>query len=400
MFRQIAPAIYSLMLLLLANGFFMTYLTLRMNSDNVSEIITGSMHSIFYLGMLISALRTESLISRIGHMRAYSAFASISVVSMVCHGLYLNPFAWVFFRFFAGVALGGLYVAIESWLLAKSQISTRGRILAIYMVSLYFAQATGQWVVKLIQLESFDGFLIAAGITCLSIIPVTTTKQPSPEIQDARKIKLFQYFRISPLGVTACLMSGIILSIIYSFLPNFAQDFEISVPGIMSLTILGGALLQWPIGKASDIFDRRKVLILLCFIILPLCIAVLYFPSNNLLVLCCAFFIGGATFTLYPVGISITCDQIDKECILEATCVLLVVYSFGCILGPLMSSFFIRYISSLTVFSCISFTAFLLGLFTLYFLVRKPMMKPPLPDNFVPLPSPTPVAHEMDPRIE
>ena len=58
--------------------------------------------------------------------------------------------------------------------------------------------------------------------------------------------------------------------------PIFARDIGLSVVRIsqvMGLTILGGLVLQWPIGHLSDIFNRRKVIVcvVLCLMACDFC---------------------------------------------------------------------------------------------------------------------------------
>jgi len=56
-------------------------------------------------------------------------------------------------------------------------------------------------------------------------------------------------FRVAPFGALGCLASGFIMSTIFSCVPNFANYYHFSVAKIMQVTILGGCLLQLPVGK-------------------------------------------------------------------------------------------------------------------------------------------------------
>ena len=72
-----------------------------------------------------------------------------------------------------------------------------------------------------------------------------------------------QLYLASPLAVVGSCAAGAVMSSYYGMGPVYASDaglsvFQVSV--FMASVILGGMVLQWPIGRISDRFDRRSVL--------------------------------------------------------------------------------------------------------------------------------------------
>lgn len=65
--------------------------------------------------------------------------------------------------------------------------------------------------------------------------------------------------------MVASVIGGSLLGSIYTLLPIFlvrvGSDHDM-ISVLMMTTILGGMLLQVPIGKLSDLIDRRKVIFL------------------------------------------------------------------------------------------------------------------------------------------
>src|SRR5690606_12939411 len=101
----------------------------------------------------------------------------------------------------------------------------------------------------------------------LALVPVafTRTSEPRPVIMP--KISLKRLYEISPLGVAAALASGMLNSAFFGMGAVFGQRIGLSDVGVatfMGVTIFGGALLQWPVGHASDHNDRRRVLTIVC----------------------------------------------------------------------------------------------------------------------------------------
>ncbi len=377
----------------------MTFISLRLKADHISEFLIGLVHSAFYMGFLIGSAKAEKLIKRIGYIRSFAAFASLYVSTVLMQGMYTDPYFWMFLRFLGGISISALYIVIESWLLVRGTAETRGKILSFYMIALYGSQSFSQLILQVINIETLIPFLIAGALGAISIIPVATTYTKSPEIAEEVPHKsLFEIIRLAPLGFWGCFMAGLILSSVYSFTPYFAQNYKLSVPAIMTITIAGGFILQWPIGHLSDIFDRRKVLIFTSFLIVIPSAFILFFPFLHLYVYILSFVLGGFCFTLYPLSITQVCDKIDPIYTTYATSLLSLVYGIGCVLGPIISPIFMKAAPSALYFY-IGIVGVLLGIIGVYYKIKRPKRTAKKHKaEYVPLPATAPTASELDPR--
>ena len=96
-------------------------------------------------------------------------------------------------------------------------------------------------------------------------------------------------------------------------------------------------LLQFPVGKLSDVIERRLVLIgVASFIVLTVILTKLFYHSQPMFLLFTVI-LGGLTFTIYPVSISHACDALDNKDVLAGTQSLLLAYSCGAIIGPFLA---------------------------------------------------------------
>ena len=134
----------ALIILTIGNALLTTFLSLELAFTGISNIWIGSMTTAYYGGMVLGAFNLEKLILRVGHIRSYSAFASILAVISILHSFFMQIYFWLSLRFLGGIAIAGLYIVIESWILGNTTNKNRGKFLAIYMVALYVAQALGQ----------------------------------------------------------------------------------------------------------------------------------------------------------------------------------------------------------------------------------------------------------------
>lgn len=356
----------SLFLSVASGSFFLTFISVRINSIDGMEIALGLIHSSFYGGILTGALRSEKIINRVGHIRAFASFSSLLTFTIIFQALYQSPNFWILLRFFAGFSTAAIYVIIESWLLVQSTKKNKGKILSIYMVCLYSAQTIGQFGLDIIDVNTMQPFLLAALVASVSMIPASLTHMQAPDIKKLPKMAISKYFLASPLGFIGCIISGFTLSAIYGFLPSYALNQNVSVSILLGMTIAGGFVLQWPIGKLSDMFDRTIIITLLAVVIMFICFIIITCALDNIAVYILAFCLGGLCFTIYPVCIAQVCDYLSNSNMINVTGVLLFAYGIGAVSGPPVLAVLVKIFSPTALFYFISFVSFILFLCGVY----------------------------------
>ena len=395
----IAPLL-SIAILMLGGGFFTTFISLRLHMAKYDATVIGIVQGAYYAGFLLGALKIESLIKRIRHIRAYAFFACIATAVVLFQGVYINPVAWSIERFLQGLCIASLYVVIESWLLIIAPDGSRGKLLAMYMISLYAAQAASQYFVNILDISSLTPFLVTGILASLSVMPVTFTRTQMPDLPETDTKGLLHVFKKSPFGCLGCMISGMIISAIYIFLPPYADEVRISVALSMSLAIAGGFFLQWPLGYLSDIFDRRKVLFLVSILTILPCIGIILYRADAAIVYGLIFLLGGFTFTLYPLSITHVTDRFQTNDMTTVTAVLLFAYSIGSVAGPVIAPFFIDALPPHGLFIFIGVMGAILSAMGCFSLIRfKPVPKAKQGD-FVPMSGQSPLGPELDPRTQ
>lgn len=396
----IAPLL-SLAFLMLSNGFFLTFVSAKLLVEGASPIEIGAVQGCYYAGFMLAALKSEHLIARIKHIRAFSFFASIATACTLCTVFAHHIVIWIILRFVMGVCVAALYVVIESWLLTISDVKNRGVILAVYMIALYVAQSVSQYIINFIDLKSMMAFIVAGMLASISILPVTFTHTRIPEINSPPARAIFHYLALAPLGTVGAILGGVILSSLYTFGPNYAQVYGISIAHLMSLTIAGGFLLQYPIGRLSDIISRRKVVIAVSILSTAGAIAMILSTGHPFWVLFFSFFLGGVTFTIYPLSISQAVDRSESDQITTVTGVMLFAYSLGAVIGPFTTPIFINvFKGEIGLYYAIALSS--LALTAVGFVmavIRRPVPKRDQ-ESFIALPPQTPVGYDLDPRAD
>lgn len=395
----LAPLL-SILVLVLGNGVSVSLTTVIMNSHAASNINIAVVSSMGFLGVILGSYFSQSVIIRLGHVRAYMIFALLCITVCILQGLIYNVLGWALLRLLNGISLAGMYIIIESWLLGLSNPQNRGRVLGIYMFSFYAGQSMSQWLLDIPDATALFLLSTIAFCTALSIIPLVTSRFTPPKAEASVGMSVSYVSRRALLGVAGCLGSGMILSVIYSFVPKFLVHVghQNAVADAMFAVILGGTLMQYPIGKLSDKFDRRWVLAfasLACALIGGL-IAIHYENLTSLVVLC--FFLGGTSFLIYPISIAYTVDRMDPGHVLLAVSVLYIVYAVGSVIGPLMVVPFL-YISDLTGYFIYMGIAGL-GLAGACLVDRLHVPQQPVHEvDFVSVPQTSIEAPHLDPRV-
>lgn len=399
--RKITAPLFSLALLMLSNGFFLTFVSARLHTDHYTPFEIGVIQGSYYAGFLIAALKSEHMIQRIKHIRAFSFFASIATAATLATVFAHHLVIWIIMRFVMGICIAALYVVIESWFLIVSDTKNRGVILALYMAALYSSQSASQYLINFVDISSLMAYLVAGGLAALSILPVTFTYSTIPDMEVPPPSALVKFFVIAPLGTLGAILAGVILGSFYTFGPNFAQNYNFSIAHIMSLTIAGGFLLQYPIGHLSDLLDRRKVLLLVSLMTLLMSAGLLIFMNNSLWVLFFSFMLGGFAFTIYPLSITQVVDRADHRQSTSVAGAMLFAYSLGAVIGPLVTPIFIGISKGERgLYYSICFSAFLLFLLGVVMVTLKRPVPTKDQESFVAIPPQTPVVGDLDPRNE
>ena len=326
-------------ILLVGIGLFFTALGLRASAESFSTVATGLVMSSYFAGFVIGTLLCPALIRRVGHIRAFSALASIASTTAIVHAIAVDPWVWSLLRMITGFCLVGLYMVMESWLNVQAPNAARGRVFAAYVGVTLVAMGAGQFLVLAGDVLGFVPLGLVSILLSLALVPVAFTRTPEPRPVTVSKMSVRRLYSISPLGTAAALASGLLNSAFFGMGAVFGQRIgltELGVAAFMGITIFGGALLQWPVGHASDRQDRRQVLIVVCALAAVLAVAANMLKSVSVTVLVlCTFFYGGLVFSVYGLSVALINDRIPQDDVLEAASTLLLVHGVGAVLGPL-----------------------------------------------------------------
>ena len=362
-------------LLLLGNGLFATLLGVRTQIEGFSAVSVGLIVTGYFTGLLVGAFRAPRVVARVGHIRAFAAFASVMSVTALLPALIIHPALWAASRMASGFCMAGMILVTESWLNERATNANRGQVLSLYMITNYFAAGCGQLLLPISDPSRFHLFSIASIIFSLSLVPVLLTRASAPIPRPPDRVRFDELWRTSPLGFMGALGSGLVNSVFHGLGAVFAHGIGLSIAQtstFMATAIFGGLALQWPIGRLSDRIDRRWILVGVAAATALACVGVVaaagrYLPGLYLF----AALYGGLSFTIYSVSAAHTNDFSDPARRVETASALLIAYGIGATLGPLIASAVMGGVGPRGLFMYSAMVNVLLALFGVYRMRRR-----------------------------
>ena len=391
--RPVASLLTGTALLLVGVGLLNTLIPLRGLAAGFSGALLGGLTSAYYAGYFIGTFAMPPLVRRIGHIRAFAFCTACTACVVLLHALGSNPVAWLVLRLLTGVVLVGLYAVIESWLNAQSSPDRRGTVFAAYMVVNLCSLALAQQLLR-IGGQSFVLFTVIALAICAATLPVLLTHQAQPQPQATPKLQLRLLFDVAPTAGAGALMSGLAMGAFWGLLPVYARSigFDTAEVGTyMSVAILGGAALQWPLGRLSDHRDRRVVVAWVAAAAALLALATLATGGRAWLAMTLIFLFGGMAFAMYPMVVAHLVEHVSPDNLLAASSSVLLVYGVGSALGPLIAGVLMSVAGPWSLFAWFAGTHASLACYTVWRLHvrrREPLREP----GFRPMLRTTPAA--------
>ena len=395
----ISSLFLSITFLAIGYGIMITYIGVYLKQTGVSSFSIGLINSAFFLGAIASSIFSQKIISTIGHIRSFASFAALMVIAFLLHSIYLNEFFWGFLRLISGFSFYALLIIVESWLNEKSSNSQRGQILAIYTIIFYLSTALGQLFLTIPKDSEFFVFTVGSVLVLFSLITIAMTKIKEPILKPFEQYSFPKLYSIVPLALTGSFIGGFFVGSFFTMLPltilhKFDSTTILSI--FMSLTLIGGLVSQWPIGKLSDKYGRRKLIAFCGFFTAFVSLLFIIVPELNSYYYILALLLGVTIFAIYPLSLARANDVLDEnKDMVEISRALLFSYGAGSFIAPIILGIIFTFLNYEAIFFIYLTIGFFLGL---YSLSRKRVADDDM-SVFVNFPVTSgPVAAQLDPR--
>lgn len=400
----IATLLFGMGIILAGNGLLGTLLGVRGEMEGFSSATLGLVMSGYFIGFVLGTFFVPNIIRRIGHIRMFAALASIASIITLMHGLFVHPLAWLLLRLISGVTIVGLYIVIESWLNEQTPNEQRGHVFSAYITTTLIGLGIGQALLLAGDIGGLYLFALGSILLSLGLVPVALTRVTEPTITDASRLGLRALYTVSPLGVVGCVFSGLGAGAFWGLGAVFAAGIGLSpagIAGFMGLTILGGAVMMWPIGRLSDRHERRTVLMWVCiFSALAAALATALTAVEPTWVLLGGLIYGAFGFSIYALSAAHTNDHVEPEQMLEVSSSLQLLWGSGAILGPIIAGLLMQFTGPASLLPFIAVSALIPGVFARYRMTVSAPVAAEDQGDWAPLMATSPVSLEMLPESD
>lgn len=340
--------------LLTAGGINGLVLPIRGSNEGFSAFSLGLLGTGWATGYVLGCLFTPRLVSGVGHIRAFGTLAATAAIVVLLSSMFPNPWAWIPLRAISGFCFAGAAMIVESWLSEEVDASIRGQVFGTYAMINLIGSTGGQMFLIGADVSGHWYFMLAAIFYCLALIPTAISAHRAPAPLFEVKLNIPRLWHNSPVAVFAALMIGVSNGAFGTLAAVYANNIGLGMTSIVlfcSVPVLAGALCQIPVGKASDRFDRRKVLVFLSLVAISAETAFLITaPESGIQNILIGSLLGAAIFAMYPIVLAHANDYAEAGQSLQISGGLLMFFGFGSVVGPFFGGAALSVVGPLALF--------------------------------------------------
>lgn len=368
------PLLTGVMLLMVGNGVQGTLLGIRGALEGFSTYEMSFVMSAYFLGFLGGSRLAPVMIQRVGHVRVFAALGSLISAVLVLYPVMPDVWAWTLMRVVIGFCFSGVYVTAESWLNNASSNETRGQALSAYMIVQMLGIIASQVLLNLPDPSGFALFIIPSVLVSLAFMPILLAPTPAPAFDSTRRLPFRELFRISPLGCAGMLLTGGVFSAMFGMAAVWGAQEGLTIREIsifVGALYVGGLVLQYPIGWASDRMDRRMLIMGLSAAAAGVMLVAAFVALPFAALIGVALLLGGITNPVYALLIAYTNDFLSREQMAAASAGLIFLNGFGAIFGPTATGWMMETVGPRGFFLFIAILYIALAAYAVYRMTRR-----------------------------
>ena len=391
--------------LLMANGLHGLLLPVRGGIAGFSLAELGLLGTSWATGFIVGCLLVPAVVQRVGHVRSYGALASVAAITILLNLLIIDPIAWILLRALSGFCFAGAAMVVESWLNERATRENRGTIFSVYQMVNFAASTAGQLLLVIEPPSDFFFFVIGAIVYCLAILPTALSTAATPQPLKTARLDIRRLYANSPVSAVACFLIGLVNGAFGTLGPVYAQQIGLPVRDIailMAGALLGGSLMQFPLGWLSDRMDRRRVLVGVAVGATVIGTAIVAFqPRAALLVMALVVVWGAMIYPMYALAVAHANDFAGPDEFVKIAGGLLLLLGIGTMIGPMVAAAAMEWTAPEGLFGFAAIVHAVIVAYVLFRMTRRPPPDPVLREAFRGLPvnrTATPEFSALDPR--
>lgn len=306
-----------------------------------------------YLGTLLSSPFMEWPARKLGYKWALLLSLTMMGASALLFPTWENFLFWMGLRFVVGIGDNLLHFATQTWILTTTKEEERGMKISFYGFSYGLGFGIGPLGINLYEIHPWFPFLFLFGSYLFVAVWVFFLKNDYPTpLRKREEVKeetlLGPYLETVRLGwftLLPAFLYGYLESTLNNNFPVYALRVGMTperISFLLSAFILGGLILQIPLGKWSDRLGRGRVLAGI-FILGGLFLFFIPFGNTSFVLLLLFFLLSGALVgSSYSLGLAYSADVLPRERIAKANILASILFSIGSMTGAGLNGFILE----------------------------------------------------------
>lgn len=322
----------------LSLGVSLPLVSLRLESWGYGQFAIGVMAAMPAIGVLLGSRLTGPMAALLGVPRAL--FFSLLACALSLAILSLLSFypLWLLLRLLIGMTLTVVFVLGESWINQLVEERMRGRLVAIYGTGFALSQLSGPLLLAALGTADDRGFWVSVALLVLgSLLMVGQSGAPKIDRHGVSGSGVGEFCREQPTIAWAVVLFAAFEAMVLTLMPvymlreGFDQDRALLM---VSVVVVGDAVLQLPIGLLADRMSRA-LLLRLCGIILLCSSLALPVFLHSPLVWPLLLLFGASAGGLYTLSLIMVGQHYRDAALVRANAHMALLWGLGCLLGPL-----------------------------------------------------------------
>ena len=376
--QRIKNILLAILFASIGNNMLFVILPVNLEVNGVSTAVIGWVMSGYALGIFLGSKYGYIMLSQVGHIRSYAAVGAM--MSMIASLHIFIDYEWIvlLMRVVVGISMAIIYLALESWLNATSESQSRGTIYSLYQFSYSIGLLIAPFMSTLFEPGDLRAFNLVTLFVSLSLVPLVMTHFKTPQISgNQEQLPIIEMLRDTPSAAIMSILAGMCISSLISLLALFALWLQLDknqMATLVAAAVGSSILFQIPIGKLSDKFDARHLLLALNIIALlsaGFTLLAVYLESSWWWLTLSSAILGGCFFCMYPLCVKFVFNQMDTEKAIPAMSTLLIIFSAGSVVGPIVASLFMEIIAPWGLFVFFVIAMAIATVFMVYRVIRS-----------------------------
>jgi MFS family permease len=320
----------------LAQGLTYPLLSFILERQGTTSGMIGASAAMTPLGFIISAPIIPALVRRVGEARVAILCSMFAALILVAIAWMQDVWVWMPLRFLLGFFANPLYVISETWLIAITPASRRGRIMGLYSSVVSGGFAIGPLSLGLVGTVGWPPFAIgiAALLFCGLIVLAVAPRLPDMP-DEGEAISVGGFFALAPLLLFAVLTAAAFEQTLISLFAVFGAALgstEQRIASLITCFVAGNAVLQILFGRVAERFGSKRTMM---FCVLASLAGCLLLPAifDNWLVWPLIFAWGGASFGIYTMSLIQLGERFTGQALIAGNAAFAFVWGVGGIAG-------------------------------------------------------------------